>query len=272
MEEVSSIKKQEKALNEEGEAENILDTTPVAEEEASVEVPEPEATPEATEQVEEAVAEEPEQETEESKKKGYSQRVRELNTRAKEAEAKYESLAERMAILTGNVPGAVPQPEPTVDEPIIQPGEEIDGTELDKRLRQREAKILQRADALVTLRNKQSDAVNRINEEARDVVKKYPELDPDSDQYKKELSESVTEAVEAYAKADPYNASVKTFVAKLMKPYQMAVAKEVGQASENIAKQVSETALRPTSVRQPEKSASEMTPEELEQKLGVVQT
>jgi hypothetical protein len=161
---------------------------------------------------------------------------------------------------------------PTVDEPLIRPGEEIDGTELDKRLREREAKMLQRADALVTLRNKQSDAVNRINTEAQEVVRAYPELDPESDSFNPELSESVTEAVEAYAKADPYNASVKTFVAKLMKPYKSAVAKEVGQASENIAKQVSEAALRPTSIRTPEKTAAEKSIAELEQELGVVQT
>jgi hypothetical protein len=263
--------KDDKALNEEGEAENILDTTPVAEEEASVEPNEPEAEAEPV-QTEEAQAEEPEAETEESKKKGYSQRVRELVAQKKEAERKYESLAERMAQLTGNVPGVVQQPMPAADEPLIQPGEEIDGTELDRRLREREAKILQQADNIALLRNKQSEAVNRINDEAEEAVRAYPELDPNSDKFNPELSESVTEAVEAYAKADPYNASVKNFVAKLMKPYKSAVAKEVGQASENIAKQVSEAALRPTSVRTPEKTAAEKSIAELEQELGVVQT
>jgi hypothetical protein len=266
---VSKLTDQNKALNEEGEAENILDTTPVAEEKASEEVLEPEVTTESTEEVK---AEEPETETEESGKKGYSQRVRELVAEKKAAEAKYESLAERMAKITGTTSGVVEQPMPTADEPLIKPGEEIDGTELDTRLRAREAKILQRADAIVTLRNKQNDAVNRINNEAVDVVRQYPELDPESDSFNKELSESVTEAVEAYAKADPFNASVKKFVAKLMKPYQMAVAKEVGQASENIAKQVSETALRPTSIRKPEKTAAEKSIAELEQELGIVQS
>jgi len=241
----------------------------VAKEEASVEVQEPKETLEPTGEVTpEAAA----TETEESKKKGYSQRVRELNTRAKEAEAKAQSLAEKLQMLTGQSPEVGNQPTQTVDEPIIRPGEEIDGTELDTRLRSREAKILQRADALVTLRNKQNDAVNRINSEASQVVSVYPELNPDDgEHFNKELSETVTEAVEAYVKADPYNASVKKFVARLMKPYQMAVAKEVGQATENIAKQVSETALRPTSIRKAEKSASEKSIAELESELGIVQ-
>jgi hypothetical protein len=257
-----------KALNEQGEAENILDTTPVPEEKASEEVAEPEVPAESTEEVK---TEEPVAETEESLKKGYSQRVRELNARAKAAEAKAESLAERMAILTGQTPGAEYQPMPTVDEPLVRPGEEIDATELDKRLQARESKILQRADAIVTLRNKQNDAVNRINAESNAVVRAYPELDPENENFNKELSESVTDATEAYAKADPYNANIKKFVAKMMRPYHTAVAKEVGQASETIAKQVSEAALRPTTIRKPEKAASEKSIAELESELGVIQ-
>jgi hypothetical protein len=56
-----------------------------------------------------------------------------------------------------------------------------------------------------------------------------------------------------------------------MKPYLRAVNKEVGQATENIAKQVSESALRPTSIRKEEKATADKTVEELEQELGVVQ-
>lgn len=241
----------------------------MAKEEASVEVPEPKESADLTG---EATKEAEETESEESKKSRASQRIRELNARAKEAEAKAQSLAEKLQALTGQAPEAGTQPvQPTVDEPIIKPGEEIDGIELDKRLRAREANVLQRADALVTLRNKQNDAINRINSEALQAVTAYPELDPDSENFNRELSETVTEAVEAYVKADPYNASVKKFVAKLMKPYKSAVAKEVGQATENIAKQVSETALRPTSIRKPEKAAKDKTIAELEAELGVVQ-
>ena len=212
-------------------------------------------------------------ETVESKKKGYEARVRELNARAKDAEAKAQSLAEKLAELTsGSTTGDFQIPQYNPQEPLIAAGEEIDVNELNKRQSEREAKILQQMRAEAELGRKQSEAIGRINNEALDSVRKYPELDPDSDSYNSELSETVTEAVEAYVKANPYSASVLKFVDKLMKPYKGAVTKEVGEASENLAKQVSQGALKPTSIRKVEKTAREKTIEELEQELGIVQT
>ena len=212
-------------------------------------------------------------ETVESKKKGYEARVRELNTRAKDAEAKAQSLAEKLAELTsGSTTGDFQIPQYNPQEPLIAAGEEIDVNELNKRQSEREAKILQQMRAEAELGRKQSEAIGRINNEALDSVRKYPELDPDSDSYNSELSETVTEAVEAYVKANPYSASVIKFVDKLMKPYKGAVTKEVGEASENLAKQVSQGALKPTSIRKVEKTAHEKTIEELEQELGIVTT
>jgi len=212
-------------------------------------------------------------ETVESKKKGYEARVRELNARAKDAEAKAQSLADKLAELTsGSTTGELQIPQYNPQEPLIAAGEEIDVNELNKRQSEREAKILQQMRAEAELGRKQSEAIGRINNEALDSVRKYPELDPDSDSYNSELSETVTEAVEAYVKANPYSASVLKFVDKLMKPYKGAVTKEVGEASENLAKQVSQGALKPTSIRKVEKTAREKTIEELEQELGIVQT
>ena len=212
-------------------------------------------------------------ETVESKKKGYEARVRELNARAKDAEAKAQSLAEKLAELTsGSTTGDFQIPQYNPQEPLIAAGEEIDVNELNKRQSEREAKILQQMRAEAEMGRKQSEAFGRINNEALDSVRKYPELDPDSDSYNSELSETVTEAVEAYVKANPYSASVLKFVDKLMKPYKGAVTKEVGEASENLAKQVSQGALKPTSIRKVEKMAQEKTIEELEQELGIVTT
>jgi hypothetical protein len=255
---------QDKALNESGE-ETTLDTTPVSEE-ASAEAVE---TP--TESAEEVEAEA--EETEEAQKKGYSQRVRELNTRAKMAEERAKSLEERVAELTRtqDVPNVYQQFDAPA-EPLIKPGEEIDAFELNKRLEERERRIIAGADATSLLRSKQSEAISRINTESSEAMRTYPELDPDSDTFNKELSETVTEAVEAHIKADPYNASVKKFVSRLMKPYLGAVTREVGKTTETLAKQVSESALRPTNVHKPEKTATEMTQEELEQRLGIVQS
>src|SRR5690606_19136586 len=115
-------------------------------------------------------------------------------------------------------------------------------------------------------------AVTRINSEASEIMREYPELNPDSDQFNRELSESITEAVEAQIRLNPYSASVKQIVGKLMKPLKGAVTKEVGKASDTMAKQVSQAALRPTSVRKGEKPAEEKTIAELEAELGIVQS
>jgi len=250
---------------------------------ATEESPTQEQTAEEVEQPEVEVTAETEgeaTETVESKKKGYEARVRELNAKANaeaearvKAEAKAQSLAEKLAELTsGSTTGDFQIPQYNPQEPLIAAGEEIDVNELNKRQSEREAKILQQMRAEAELGRKQSEAIGRINNEALDSVRKYPELDPDSDSYNSELSETITEAVEAYVKANPYSASVLKFVDKLMKPYKGAVTKEVGEASENLAKQVSQSALKPTSIRKVEKMAQEKTIEELEQELGIVTT
>lgn len=204
-------------------------------------------------------------------KKGAQSRIKELNQRAKNAEARAQSLEEKIAELTSPVGlGNNYQPQFNPTEPIVADGEEISVAELNQRIAQRDQRLLQQANAHSELRMKQTEAVNRINSEAGTVIRKYSQLDPESENFDQELSDSITEATEAYVKAQPYSASVSQFVDKLMKPYQRAVAKEVGQATANIAKQVTETALRPTSIQKGEKKASDLSIAELEQKLGVV--
>ena len=216
----------------------------------------------------EATAEEEEEEeateTEEKvQKKGYTQRVRELAGEKNELKEQVKSLEETIAELTGSVEPQAQMPTYNPQFPDLQPGSEISPEQYKQDL-------LRTADAMVSLRVKQSEAINRINNEAAEVIRVYSELDPESENFNEELSETVTEATESYIKANPYNASVKNFVARLMKPYQGAVTKEVGKATEQIAKQVSEAALKPTSIRKGEKTAADMTPKELEQKLGIV--
>ena len=259
-----TIEDQELALNETVEAENDETTTPVVEEQAAGEADEVD-----TESADDVDTEA--EETEREPKKGYSNRVRELNARAKRAEAEKEALAAKLAELTATTNGADFQSPSILDEPIVQAGEEIDALELDRRLRAREQRILQQADALATLRGKQNDAVNRINSEAAKVMQKYPELNPDSEKFNKELSDAITEATEAHVKGAPYTASVINFVDKMMRPYKGAVSKEVGEMTKSVAKQVSEAALRPTSVREKEKPVTEKSIAELEAELGVVQ-
>jgi len=254
------LEDENKALNEAVETENDSTTTPVEKEKTAGDV----------EEVESAEETKPTG-TEGESKKGYSNRVRELNARAKQAEEKAQSLAEKLEQLTGSANGTGYTPQPVRNEPIVQPGEEIDALELDRRLQAREARILQQADAMSTLRSKQNDAINRINLEASKTLQKYPELDPESDKFDRELSDAITEATEAYVKQSPYDASVTKFVDKMMRPYKGAVSKEVGEMTKTVAKQVSESALRPTSVRKEEKQAHEKSIAELEAELGVIQ-
>lgn len=247
------------AVNETAGEEASTDNTPLPEEQA----------PEEEQQLEEEVATEPEsQETEtvEESPKSAASRIRELNSKAKAAIEENRSLKERLAELTNPVgfnPQSNNQQPSTPQEDELNP----DGTVNADAFRNR---VLAEAEARAELRIRQSEAINRIQRESDQAVTAWPQLDPNSSQYNKELSDAVTEATEAYVRSNPYSASVKTFVDKMMKPYQGAVAKEVGQASEKIAKQVSQAALRPTTVRQPEKTAAEKSIAELEQELGMV--
>lgn len=273
---LNNPKNENKALNENEEQE--LDTTPVSEEVATEEAVE---TPVEVELTEETKPEVKVEETEEVPKKGAAKRIRTLNSqkneavkKAEKAEVKAESLADKLAALTGSVePRAeIPPTQPQEDlGPIVKPGEEIDVNELDIRLRKRDANILRQAAAIAELKSKQGEAITRINSEAEDVVRKYPELDPKHESFNKELSETISEATDAYVSKSPYTASVSKFVDRLMKPYKGAVSKEVGKATKTIAKQVSGAALKPTSIRKGEKKASEKSIKQLEKDLGVVQ-
>lgn len=244
---------------------------PAAKPKASGEIPEPKAEP--TGVAEEEGKETGERPEKKKSKKGAEQRIRQLAREKKQALAKAESLEDKLAELTAPVePQAARRqpPTPQQDEPFAKEGEQISASELNRRMKAREQKILQQADAGAQLRARQSEAVNRINNEASEVIRDHPELDPKSGSFNKELSDAITAATEAHVRANPYTASVKKFVAKLMKPYKKAVEQEVGEVTEKVAKQASETALRPTSVKGGKKKFKDLTLKQQEKKLGVV--
>lgn len=259
---------EDQTLNPTAEVENSDDISSISEPEATVdEVVEP---TEPTGEEEETI-----EETESDSKKGYSNRVRELNSRAKEAEERARELEEEVMSLTEMVRdrrGESPAEIPNIpDEPLIQPGEEIDATELDRRLRAREQNMMRRTDALLELKARQNEAINRIQNEAEKALKTHPELDPDSNSFNRELAQAITEATEAYVSKNPYSASVTKFVDKMMRPYKGAVSKEVGGMASEMAKQVSSAAVKPTSVRQKEKPVTEKSIAELEAELDFIQ-
>ena len=199
--------------------------------------------------------------TETEDNKGASQRIKELNQRAKTAEAKAKSLADRLAEITD--PANLPTQQAYVPE--IQPGQEISSEQYT-------ADVTKTAKAQVDLAIAQERAVNRINSESERVIQKYPQLNPESDQFDKELSDAVTEATESAVRLNPYSASVSKTVDMLMKPYGRSVQKEAGKVAEQVARQAGETALRPNGIKQPEKPATEKSLAELEAELGTVNT
>lgn len=240
-------------LNEQGEETN-LDTSSVPEQDTTGEVETPDT--ESTDEVPVG-----DTETDDSPKKGAQSRIRELNAKAKSAEEKAKSLEQQLAELTGN---AVEVPQPAYTP-------KFEGNEIDPEVYRQE--VVKSAVSAAQLVAKQSEAVNRINTEATQVIRDFPQLDPDSELFDSELSESVTEATMAHVQSNPYTASPKKFVARMMKPFTRAVTKEVGRATENMAKQVSQAATRPTSVSTSGgKSNQEKTIAELEAELGVVQS
>ena len=248
------------ALNQDAGEQPAVDTTPVSEQEVTEEVSE-----EVTESTEEVA--ETETETGGESRKGATQRIRELNSKAKtaeqrasEAEAREQSLLERIAQLTGSS-----EPDITPQMPQFEPGAEYTPEQYQQH-------VAAAAGTIVDLKLKQQNAINRIQSETAESMRAYPELDPKSDSFDSDLSKSVTEAVEAKVRANPYSANVKTFVDGLMKPYKRAVTKEVGKVSEKLASQVSQAAVRPTQIKKNEKSLEEKSIEELERELGIYQS
>lgn len=255
MDDVKEVPQGQNDVKETAVVEDSPATPSVEEPKATEKVETPTEETDSTEKVE--TVEEP-TETVESEKKGLSKRVRELNARTKKAEQKAQSLAQRLEEITGSV-----EPQGQSYTPQVKPGSEVSADQYKQD-------VMRAADGLVSLRLKQQTALTKINSEALQAIKAYPELDPDSESFDKELSDTVTDAIEAHVKANPYTASVKQFADRLMKPYKRSVTKQVGQAKEALAKQVSQTALRPAQVKASEKTASEKSIQELEAELGIV--
>ena len=239
---------QDKALNEKVEVETTVTDTPSVQET-------PEPVEEATPEVEES-----------PKKKGAEKRIRKLNT-------ENHSLKDKIAELTKpNRQGdtQLPPIQPQVSrKPLVGDDESIDSAELERRMQEREQQAVQRADNMASLRTRQVLTLDRINREAEDVVQNNSELDPTSDSFDQELSDTIYEAVEAKVKADP-SASVKSFVDRQMKLYRRGVTKEEKAEQKVVEKQADQTAIKPTQNKPVEKSFSDLSIEEMEAKLGTI--
>lgn len=133
-----------------------------------------------------------------------------------------------------------------------------------------ERRIAERASTITQLALEREKIVNRINNEAEEALKSYPQLDPKSDKYDPELNGVITDAVHAKVKGNP-SLSVKKLVDTYMKPYLKSVENAVEDRKAEINDAVISATLRPSPVPAPAaKQAKDMTIEELEAKLGKV--
>lgn len=226
----------------------------------------------ASESESEETIEQPTEKVDQPSKKGAESRIRELNRKVKEERAAKESLARKIQELTGSVEPQGFRPMNNgynPNEPLVAPGEEVTQEELQQRVAARDQWLLQQADNMARFREAQRETYNRINNESSEAEKAYPQLNPDSEEYDKELSNSIAEASLAFVKTNP-TGSLKKFVDGLMKPYLRSIDKSVASQQGEIAKQVSQTAMRPNQVVATEKKVEDMDLKELEKKLGVV--
>lgn len=237
---------QDMALNQEAEVETAVDATPAFEEQTATDI----------------------QSVEDSEpKKGYTARVSEAVNRAKQAEQEARSLRAKLAEVTGQQGQMADLPPYQPLKPLINPGEEVTIEEINQRQFLRDQELLQRAAQMSSLQAQQAMAIDRVNREARELTKKYAELDPNSDSWNPELSETVVEAAEAYVRANPTR-SLEEFVDKQMRLYKRAATREAKAEQAEISRQSSQSAIRPTTTKPVDKKFEELSIEEMEAKLG----
>jgi len=226
---------------------NIPSETPAEEENVS-EVEESEVTSEKTE----TSTEEPK--AEDKKVTGAEKRIHKLVEEKNKAKAEVQSLEEKLAEHTS---GQVPQEGET--PPQFTPDNEGAEREL----------TIDDLRTIVRLENERSDTVRRINSEALEAVKTYPELDKKSDQFDTDVNDAVTTAVWLEIQKDPSKSVIK-LTEKYMRPYKGAAERAVSKEKKNLTKQVSEGALKPVTVKSVDKTLDEKTIEELEAELETV--
>jgi hypothetical protein len=245
------------------EEQKTVTETPVAETEIVESSPTEEKTVQPTEVNEapkkEEVSEVKEEVSEVTEPKPVEKRIHKLvDERNREREEK-ESLARQVEELTAQLSS---QPQSVNSSlPTIEPGAEVTQDQYKRD-------IVQTAQSIAQIEIQKERILDRINKEANESIADHPELNPKSEVFDKELSDTITESVRAQIQVNP-TASVKKLVNNLMKPYRRAVDKKVAEETATVAKQVVETALRPSQVKSVEKPFSDLSVEEMEKRLPI---
>lgn len=253
-------REEQEALNEAGEATPEIES-PTVEPEVQAETPET-AAEESPSGDESAPAEGAEPEI--IKKKSAEARIRELNDQLKKERERNRSLetsVEKVHKESEENPFS-PENNPLPDPELSKPNENGEITR-----EQYAADVARNARRAVQLElSKQRQAA-----EATKAMELFPQLDPKSDQFDEDLSDVITETVEAKVKLNP-GTSVLATVQKLMKPYQKVAESAVSNHAQDVAGQAARAAIRPSANTAPvrEKTVEEMTEAEIEAKYGKV--
>lgn len=200
------------------------------------------------------------EEPEEVNPRSAQARIRELASQKNQAREESGTLKDQMDILQRGIEQVGGNPADFL--PKVEAGQELTPEQYQQH-------VAQTAEALIDLKLKQRDNVQRIAREVGDSLQAFPELDNNSESYDDDLSSTITEAVTAYVRSNP-TGNVKGYIEKMMKPYKRSIEKGVSNQTEAAVKQASKTALRPAQVKKTEKKFSELSLSEMEQKLGKV--
>lgn len=199
-------------------------------------------------------------------KKSAQGRIQQLNSKLKEEQRKRSALEERVnSIVQENEENPFSPVNMPLNDPrsgrLAQPNQNGEITYEDY---QRDVQQSAKATVKAVLDQQ------KLKQEALEVVKEYPQLDPNSNQFDEDLSDAVTEAVEAKHRFSR-DLSIKSTVDKLMKPYRKAAEQAVDSERINVVKDMASSGIRPSSNPTPvSKEPDNETLEQMEARLGKV--
>lgn len=164
-----------------------------------------------------------------------------------------------------------PYADQSLQMPQYAPGEEI----APERLQQ---DVVQTANAIASLQTQnqiqQFEARTNLDRDVEVLPTKYPELDENSSTYNPVLEEKIEAAFKARAfkngQLDP-TVRLADVAQDFIDVARSAATKSSADIKNAVAKQADESAVRPTGSNKTERSFSDLSIEEMESKLGIVQ-
>ena len=209
-------------------------------------------------------------------------RIRELNEKAKKADQLEEELEELRSKQQDKFVG---QYENTVNQNLFGEtmqdnsslGDQTPNSKLpwdtpneqpkEITMEEYQRNVLNTADILVQARMSQLNKANEIKSDLEKVESKYPELNPDSDEYSEDISNKISDLFKNQLKADSDTRLIK-FVDNIMSLRKKSEQKGRNEATTKIVEQKAEEAISAHDIEpEAEKSFEKMTLDEKEKYL-----